>query len=176
MINLLPTEDKIINKKDYLIRLFSVVGILVFIIIAISFVLSLPIFLSLFFEERDISAQLDVLKLRDSSIEADNIYKDLDILNKRLSLYEKNNDEVRQVSILIERIISLKTSGIKINYFKYEKDKDGKLMITGKSDKRSDFVGFKKRLETDEMFSVVSSPLSNLLKENDIIFTMTIEL
>ncbi|MCR4283885.1 MAG: hypothetical protein NUV64_01005 [Parcubacteria group bacterium] len=176
MINLLPTGDKIINKKDYLSRLFIVAGILVFSIIAITFALSLPIFFSLFFEERDLSNQFNIIMQGDSSVEADKIYAELDILNKKFSLYEKNNEEIKHISILIEKIIALKTSGIRINYFKYEKDKNDKIIITGESKNRSDFVDFRKKLEDDESFGVVSSPLSNLLKENDIKFTMTIEL
>lgn len=176
MINLLPTEDKVANKKDYLSRLFVVAGILIFIIVTISFVLFLPVFLSLFFEEKDLARQLDVLRQDDSSVEAEKIYAELGVLNARLALYEKNNNEVRQVSALIKKIISFKTDGIRISSFRYEKDKDGKIIIIGKSDSRSDFVDFKKKLEDDKSFSSVSSPLSNLLKETDISFTMTIEL
>jgi len=176
MINLLPNEDKITNKKDYLSRLFMVSGILLFVVITIAFVLFLPVFLSLFFEEKDLSGQLKVIKQGDTSVEAEKIYADLDVLNTRLSLYEKNNNEVRQVSVLIEKIIALKTSGIRISYLKYEKDSNGKIVIIGKSDNRADFVDFKKKLEDDELFGAVSSPLSNLLKETDISFTMTIEL
>lgn len=176
MINLLPAEDKTINKKDYLSRLFVVVGILFFIIVTIAFVLFLPVFFSLFFEKKDLAIQLNVIKQGDSSVEAEKIYADLDVLNTKLFLYEKNNDEVRQVSTLMEKIISFKTDGISLSYFKYEKDKNGKIVIMGKSASRSEFVNFKKKLEDDKSFSAVSSPLSNLLKETDINFTITIEL
>ncbi len=176
MINLLPTENQVINKKKYLSRLFLTVGFLVFILSIISFVLFLPVFLSLFFEEKDLTQQLNVIKKADSSVESEKIYTDLDVLNTRLSIYDKNSEEVRQISSLVKGIISLKADGIIINYIKYDKDKSGKIIITGKSDSRSDFVDFKKRVEEDSSFSAVNSPLSSLLKETDISFTMTIEL
>jgi len=176
MINLLPIEDKIINKKDYLSRLILVIGFFIFAIIVIVFVLFLPVFFSLFFEEKDLSRQLDIIKAGSGSIETEKIYTDLNTLNDRLSFYEKNNEDVRQISTLFDRIISSKSSGVKIIYLKYEKSKGDTITIMGKSGNRSDFVDFKKRIEDDDFFSIVSSPLSNLLKETDINFTMTIGL
>ncbi len=175
MINLLPNENKIANKKDYLRRLFTVAGVFSFIIITVSLILFLPAFFSLFFEGRDLAAQLAVLKEGDASVGTKNVYSDLNDLNSKLSFYEKNKDEV-VISVLIAKIVSLKTNGVKINYFKYEKDKNARIMINGKSANRSDLINFKKKLEDDESFSSISSPLSNLLKDTDINFNMTIEL
>lgn len=178
MINLLPNENKIANKKNYLTRLFVVIGAFSFIIIIISFILFLPVFFSLFFEGRDLASQLDFMKKSDVLAETESIHSDLKELNSKLSLYEKNKSEAVVLSALIEKIVYLKTGGIKINNFEYKKDKNkgGSITIDGKSDSRSSLISFKKKMEDDGAFNNISSPLSNLLKDADITFNITIEL
>jgi hypothetical protein len=57
MINLLPAEDKIKNKKNYLFQLFVVAGFAVAGLFLVADILLLPSFLPLFFEKNSLKRQ-----------------------------------------------------------------------------------------------------------------------
>ena len=64
---------------------------------------------------------------------------------------------------------------VKITYFSYEKgEEDGKISLTGKAETRDDLVIFESRLKKELGDNKVVSPVSNLIKEKDLNFSLSL--
>ncbi len=172
-MNFLPEEDKGKIKKEYLRRLFVVVGLfsLSTIFIGIILLLSSSVFLN--DRKNNLERQLVISEERLSRGKIDDIIFLAEDLNKKISLLDSGQKNIREKSSIIRLILGEKTGSIKINDFLFDKDK---ILIQGTSDTRQGLLSFIDSLKKKEDFKKVESPVSNLIKERDIEFRLTIEL
>lgn len=172
-MNFLPEENKIAIKKEYLRRLFMVAGFFIFSSILISIILLLSTFLLLKGQKGNLERQLSLSQQRLAQSEAKDTANVVQELNKKISILENGQKNIREKSAIIKNIISRKTEKIAINEFIFDKDR---ISIQGFSDKRINMLDFINSLKQEKSFKKVESPISNLLKEKDIEFNISIEL
>lgn len=177
MINLLPFENKISVKKEYLKRIFVIANIFIMFILFSAILLIYPSFSYSNELEANYNRELAFYKNGDNIKNTESIVLNL---NKKLSILKKQKKDFREISVIVEKIINNKDSGIKLNSFSYVKKIDEKTkdtgIINGHSDSRASLISFVDLLKKDASFSNVNSPLANLLKTNDTEFSITIEL
>jgi cytochrome bd-type quinol oxidase subunit 2 len=173
MINLIPPEALKEVKKEYWIRVFSVWAVLVgfaFLIIAI---LHVPVY-HLLGTQKDsyqdayttANEQTSEFKIAEDSIKN---------ANAVATLLTKKNEQT-PFSYVIATIDSLVPNGVVIASYSLTR-KDGGLStiaISGVATGRSTLTSFKNAIENDPLFKVASIPLSDLTKDKDIPFTLTI--
>ncbi|MDX1535980.1 MAG: hypothetical protein R3346_04445, partial [Candidatus Spechtbacterales bacterium] len=93
---------------------------------------------------------------------------------------EKEVEKVTEEDVLLEetfmlfKIESLSPKGVEIKNVEY--GVSNKVIVTGHADQRKQVIALQEALENDRMFLNVESPLSNLLKAEDIDFKFTITL
>lgn len=77
----------------------------------------------------------------------------------------------RRLTPIIEKIDSLSGTGILLTQFSF--DTKNKLTLLGQATDRNTLSEFRDRLEDDKQLSAVELPLSNLVSEKDVAFTIT---
>lgn len=186
MINLLPLENRIIIKKEYLCRLFVIISVFISFAIVSAIILILPLFYFLNQIELSYSNQLGIYKEGLESVSVLDTSSSVSNLNKELTILEKQKNN-RELSSVIKKIVDYRNEGIILRVFSYSKstykEKDSRdlkikeiLKINGHSDSRNNLIIFLDVIKNDPDFSGVQSPVSNLLKISDIDFSITIEL
>lgn len=178
MINLLPVEDKILIRKEYLRRLLTVIGFCVFALIFIAVILLFPSYFLLVSQKKSLTDNLDTLQKRLEMEAADKIEFSVRDLNVKFAFLSDQENNFRSISGLIKQILDVKSSSVKLIGFSYRNDtKEGeRFLLQGSSATRLDFLNFIKDLEAVKGLAKVISPASNLLKGENIIFNLTLEL
>ena len=178
MINLLPAEDKILIKKEYLRRLLIVIGIFSFSFICVAILLLSPSYFLAVSQKKIFENQLKAATESLSRQDTPKTEADVNDLNVKLAFFGDQKDDER-LSEIIKLIVENRNKGISLAYFSYQKGKDSEgdvILLQGKALTRKDFLAFIEFLGDIEEVKNVESPPSNLLKVENISFTLRLEL
>lgn len=181
-MNLLPEENKILFKKYYLKRLFAVFGFLIFSIIAAGSVVLIPMHSLILSYKNDLSAELAAYSKKDAEMADSAAALEIKKLNNRLDSLGKMS-QTKKLNLIFKNIIDKKNSDVKITYLSYEKGKasktkdkvsveEDKISLSGKAKKRESFILFENRLKEYLGEENVVSPVSNLINEKDLFFSL----
>lgn len=178
MFNVLPQEEKIALAKEYKFRRLIVLALLFVISFAIGLVLLFPSYLISSMNHRDtvkaleeVEAQLNTGTTKVITPEETRKLKDqISVINA-----SKNSNSV---FALYSLILESKTASISILNLKYQlgpaSDVPTTILVTGRATTRDSLTQFQRNLEAKTEFSSVDLPISNLAKESNISFTLTI--
>lgn len=180
MINLLPLENKIAIKKEYLRRILVVGGIFLFSIIILGNILTFSIFFLMDKQEKEYSSSLAMTNIHLSKENKDEIEAFVLDINSKTGDFLESQSKLRSMSGIIKEIISAKEGPIKIENISFSRG-DGKkikdnISVKGVGATRAGLLKFIENLERSRMFSGVQSPVANLLRERNINFSLLIEL
>ncbi len=178
MINLLPVEDKIFIKREYLRRLLIVIGIFSFSLIFAAIFLLLPSYFLTISQKKTFENQLESVITNLNRQDASRIEANVNHLNAKLAFFSGQKDEQR-LSEIIKHIVENRNKGISLSYFSYQKSENVAgdiILLQGKAWTRNDFLAFVELLGNIEKIKNVESPPSNLLKMENIPFTLRLEL
>jgi hypothetical protein len=183
MINILPIEDRKEIKKTYFKRL-SIVSLIFFtstIFMAILMLLPTIFFLN---ENEGISkSEVEYINKKLSDVGISQITPMIEGLNKKTQILTKINGFEKDSDTITE-IIKAGDSGVIISSFSISKGVSAeKIFISGESVTRKDLIAFMDNLKKCKaglktkciMFDKIESPVSNLLKEKDITFSINAE-
>ncbi|OHA14934.1 MAG: hypothetical protein A3A10_02435 [Candidatus Tagabacteria bacterium RIFCSPLOWO2_01_FULL_42_9] len=178
MINLLPIEDKILIRKEYLRRLSVIIGIFLFGFICIAAILLYPSYFLLVSQKKILENRLAVLQQSFEIKNADKAETLIRDLNGKLLFLSSEEKDFVPISVLTARILGNKSSAVKLNSFFYQggEKTQKRFFLDGFSSTRPAFLAFVKSLEDMEEAEKVISPPSNILKEEKIDFNLIIEL
>jgi len=175
-MNLLPEENKVSIKKEYLRRIIFVSGLFFACVAGAATALLVPAIIFLSGYKANIDRQILSGAQRISQINTKEADKDIKDMNYRISILESGKNDARLSPIFV-KILNEKTASVKITRLSYEKSKDGgddKILINGKAGLRKDLLDFEKSLKNDFGEQKVRSPISNLLKEKEADFSLVI--
>ncbi len=173
MMNFLPEENKIIIKKEYFRRISIIIGLLFFFFILTSTIFLFSLFLLLNGQQESFYRQLGFSEQRLARSEAKDIIPLVKDLNDKVFLLESSQKNIAPKSAIVKNILSRKPDKITLSEFIFDKNK---ISIHGFSDTRDNMLGFINSLKEEKSFKKVESPISSLLKEKDIEFSVNIEL
>ncbi|MDP3958351.1 MAG: hypothetical protein Q8Q36_02725 [bacterium] len=173
MINLLPDSAKEAARAEYRRRLavsslvlFLTASFFVFLFLAPSYLLAYVKLASL--EERR--------ALFRKSIEEATAVKELALLEAELSVL-RPKEAAPPVAALIEAVVKDKGPSVRLRQFSYERrGKTAKFDVSGSAATRASLIAFVDRLKKREEFEDVFSPVSNLVRDKDVEFTVQISL
>ncbi len=172
-MNFLPEENKIIIKKEYFRRISIIIGFFFFFLILTSILFLFSLFLLLRGQQESFYRQLGFSEQRLARSEAKDIIPLIKDLNDKVFLLESSQKNAVEKSAIIKNILSRKPEKITISEFLFDKNK---ISIHGFSDTRDNMLGFINSLKEEKSFKKVEAPISTLLKEKNIEFSVSIEL
>ncbi|MEK7558510.1 MAG: hypothetical protein AAB507_01645 [Patescibacteria group bacterium] len=174
MINLLPDGYKGQIEKEYRGRLLIVALIFIFLTEIVSIMLLLP---SYFISETKYYSALN-RTLKDISANGADSLKTSDAIKKindKIALLKISGGDKAQVGALINSIVAQKYSAIAIKSINYEmRGSTAKIDVLGVAKSRESLLGFVDRLKKEKYFAEVYSPVSNLVKDRNIDFSIQI--
>lgn len=177
MFNLLPENLRERIKKEYRFRLTIVV--LSFIILSqISFLVFLfPSWLISFYKEKDFIVKSDEISKTISALDVASTTSFIKVLNERL-LNINDAMEYPMMMPIFDSILSVRSPSIRLSgiYYTASDSNSAVVTISGMSDKRDSLVFFTENLRKIESFSKVDLPISNLAKDKNIDFTISINI
>lgn len=177
MFNLIPNTLKEKILKDYkgrrvIVLLFGLVCFICMLFVFIS-----PSFGYLFFEEKNVIAEAEVMKQSDQFKTADEVVTTIKETNEQLRTLSL---EVRPVAPIgaIEKIVKVKNQYIHITEIQYKEVNatSSTVVLQGKADKREALKDFVTSLQGLSGFSDVVLPVSNFAKDKDIDFTISMKI
>ena len=174
MINLLPDEYKKQIRKEYRRRILIVALIFTFLTEIVSVILLVPSYFISNTKYYSVESHLpkDVLADKTESLKTSDIIKKI---NDKIDLLRISSAGKAQINKLINSIVVEKYSTIAIRSISYEMRGDtAKIDVLGVARSRESLLGFVDRLKKDKYFAEVYSPVSNLVKDKDIDFSIQI--
>lgn len=183
-MNLLPEENKILFKKYYLRRLFVIFGILIFSIVVAGSIILIPMYLFVSSYKSDLSSKLATYLKKDTELADNTAAPEIKKLNNQL-VFLAGAENNKKLNTIFKNILDKKNSGVKITSFSYEKGKtskikdkisteEDKIFLYGKAQKREDLLLFESQLKKERGDQKVISPISNLIDEKDLDFSLTL--
>lgn len=173
MINLIPPDAQKQVKSEYWIRVVSVWMILVGSAFLLVTILLTPVYVL-------INGQLEsfLYEYNQANSESQSFVEsetEITEINKIATLLANADEEVTFSNIII-KIEQLASSDIQIENFTLSR-KGGEIspiVVSGQAGSRFALTEFKDAIEASRIFKSVSLPLSNLAKDTDITFSITI--
>jgi hypothetical protein len=176
MFNVLPDNLKEKIKKQY--RLRRLVVVLIFVLfVQISFLIFLfPSWIMSEYKERD---SLDQINFQNSSVISQNTDAVLQTINDTNTAIDVINTAFKYPKVvpLFDAVISAKSKSISLRQLTYsaEGTSTASLSLEGIAATRQDLVSFVENLQKSGSFANVVSPVSNLEKDRDIDFSVSLD-
>jgi hypothetical protein len=180
MLKLLLREDRYNLKKEFLFRFLNILLIFVIIGIIITGVLLTAPYVLVKLQKNVVEDQLTTLQNSDNSIqktELRNITRDL------RNEFEIFKQPTAKYSNFINEILLEKPEDIRIRTFNLEQSVERiegedksviRIELRGQADSRTSLVNYSDSLKANTNFYWVNLPLSNLVKDSNVIFNMTL--
>lgn len=171
MINLLPEAEKSEIGYDYRRGVWAVVLIFLLITAGMALVLMFPSYLVLSLEEKEVKSDLEKIDQRIKGQELslnESRLKDLESKRAFLGAMETASTTAN----LIKEILNARKPGIKITNINYA---EGGFSLQGVAERRTNLLEFIKALKSLPTYKEVNAPLSNLLSEKNVNFSLTLK-
>ena len=179
MLDFVLKNDRKKIKRNYLCRISIVIMMFLSIAFIFGIVILIPSYFTLSSQEQNLNKQIEDLKETEIFAKYDQLvntrervmhhYEILNINNSHHSLRYSN-----YISIISERI----NPGISVNNIKIEvldSKKSPNILVSGQAERREQLVSFVNSLRGSNMFREVDLPISDLAKESDLNFNLTIK-
>ena len=171
MINLIPIEEKKLNRRETYSRVLIVFFVTLLFLVLILIIIILPTYFISYEKKISINKKLETQKNDKKSEVDDTSLLTIKNLNSKLDLLEKARDTKFVFSEkVLDKILSKKMAGIKINRIFFENDslKGKRIMVNGMAKNREQLILFRKAFEEDVSFKNVDLPISNFVKGSDL--------
>jgi Tfp pilus assembly protein PilN len=141
--------------------------------------LMLPTYFSLLPQKTSLKYQLAITQSNPTLKEIGEIEKSINDFNEKLARFEENEKKIRAVSPRLAEVLEKRPTSIQFRSITYKQDPRTGLeqfLIQGEARRRDDLLDFVEDLETTDILGGVDLPVTNLLKEADVDFTLTLDL
>lgn len=178
MINLLPDDEIKKLGRERLGRFAVVTGFSLSAIVALGVLLLLPSYLSLLGEKQEVGRELELARRRLYASEVDYIEGEIANFNAKLEASETNEKEIHSATLILEKVLLLRPAAMRFERVSYESAAlaaPERISLQGHTSSRQELLDFIKRLEDSGLFKKINSPISNLLREKNIDFSLLLE-
>jgi len=176
MRNLLPNRVKQQLRTEYRLRL-SIVGLLLFsVALLMAGVFLVPSYLLSASDKMVVEDRMRFAEQGPAPQEAESSIERLELAQLQVELLSTLQKSTLFSDRLIQ-IIEQKPAGVRIGIFFYTTRDEGENMLTlsGVAETREDLLSFERSLKSEPDFSSVTLPVSNLAKDRDLSFLVTIK-
>lgn len=186
MINLLPISEKNVIRKEYRLRVLVVTLAMLSSVLAASVLSFLPTYLFTISRYGSFLSELQSDETQGRISQVKEMEMTVRETNKKVDLL-KIGESVPHVGSILLGILENKPRGVTITAFSYsfgesiiKKGKESTtptvIGITGKSVNRASLLAFKDALAQKKQFTTVDLPISSLVKDTDLSFSISISM
>lgn len=169
-INLLPSGEQKALAREELRRIIQFFGLSISGIFFVGILLLFPSYFPLFFEERGLEQSVKIERDASEQLHVDETLKKVRFVKDALDSFSSSLARQKKTSEALVPFFSSRGSGISFTILTIKKE--GNVVLSGRAEKRSDLLAFEKMLRESERFQEITFPLSNIVREIDIQFTM----
>jgi hypothetical protein len=185
MIDLLPISAKNTIRKEYRLRVFVVCFAAVSLIFAVALVSFLPTYFSVLSRHEAFLFESQSAELKNRMSQVKEMETIVEETNKKINLLQSSS--VPRVKDIFLKILESKDSGLIITALSYNSmavSKKGKedsvspasVSIQGVSSDRATLLAFKDALSRKKEIETVTLPISSLVKDTDLSFSINLVL
>lgn len=181
MMNLLPHTYKEEIYREHQWRFLEVAGSTASILLGIGLVLLSPSALFLVYETSSVRDALEVAKNQHAALLRDVTTQSLLAeVRRELDLVKPPVDRELGLAPLTRTLLSRRTAGVTMTTISFSRiagdtAKRATFDIAGVADTRAALLGLIASLESEPLFGKVDSPISNLVKDKDLPYTIHID-
>lgn len=168
--NLLPIGQKKAIAREELRRLIRFVALEIGFVLLIGATFLLPSFLPLRFEQRELDRAYALEEEAASGLKVKEISARSKTLGVLLASIRNATEESGRASSLLTGIVAKEFSGITLSRVMIRKN--GEVLLAGIAATRKNLLDFESALRDSGLFQDISSPLSNIIREQNINFAM----
>lgn len=175
MINLIPPEAKKRVSKEYWLRVLSVWAIACSAALVASVCILVPAYMLITIQ---IGANESVSQAASERVtEFESVTKELTLANQKSRAILDNN-RFASISPYIAMVRAHENGGVRVTQVTVSRTKDGfsPISVSGEADSRQALAAFRDRLLSESNVSGVDLPISNLAKDKEIQFSLTISI
>lgn len=168
--NLLPPQEKKLLKREMSRRLIKFFAGGITIVLTFGSILILPSFFALYFQERELERSFLFEKEASESLGIPKTIADFRKFDVLLDSLASFAGGASRASDILDEMIKSAGPGVAVTSLTVRKG--GEVTMLGVARGRSDLLNFEKNLRDSGRFQNISSPLSNIVRENNINFTL----
>lgn len=176
---LLPEDEIKTLRKEYHIRLFITVVFFISSFLTIGIFSLIPSYIYTNSMEDKIAQKASDIEKNRKASGIDAIERELISDNKKIKKLISDSSNTASYLNLIQSIISSRKPGITIDSFNISKGEGTStpivIIFQGKSPTREALISFREGLELERNFSKVELPISDLVKNKDLTFSIRLE-
>lgn len=144
----------------------------------INIIMLFPPFLFLRFREASVGRDIAIVNQTPEIQRASVIEQRIVELNARLDAFERDEEAMTDISGLFEPVLHARDNAITITFFAFLPPGNTRaaplLQIRGTAQTRDALINFADRLKTEPRYQSVVFPVEDLLRDHDILFSITI--
>ena len=173
MVNLLPAEDQTKLRVRYYTGLLSS---FIFVLVGVCILGTALLMPSYFLAQSEAKSAIRALEASKESVglyQSSGIVQQVSLLKERLKIL-KEYEGVQTVSLVLAELTTRVPEGVQINStaIVFTGAGVGTITIAGKAKTRTALISFGKKIESVRIFKGASIPISNLVNETDIDFSV----
>lgn len=174
MMNLLPFQEKRTLRWEEWRRLVRFFGVLAVGVLAVGIFLLIPSFLPLYGEERQLARSLAVEEEAFRALDVQQTVQNMRSLGVFLASARHYLADPPSVSAVVEGVFGAAGPGVVLSEISVTRDRT--VALAGTARTRRDLLRFEEALKSSRLFRSISSPFSNILREENVSFTVRAEL
>lgn len=168
--NLLPENDKKTISLVKTARLMRVIAFAMASLLIANAVFLLPTFLPLLFERRELRRELVTGKEAREKFQTNTRFQEMKKLSGAVKEIRSYISHPQYASRILDAIADHGIAGIFVETVTVSEA--GAVSITGRAATRKALIDFEEKFKASEYMENISSPLSNIIRESNISFTM----
>lgn len=169
-LNLLPKEDLHAIGYEKLSRVAVRMHIFTAAVIGVGAVLLLPTYFFLTLQESEVLRQIDIAKQSTEVHRVEQAETAIKAINTQLRVLSTASSH-EPVASYLAAIQAQTTSGVVINQLSFSRA-DNSIEVHGTATTREEFLQFLEALRSHALFTNITSPITNILKERKLTFTI----
>lgn len=168
--NLLPPKEKRLIRAEQTRRIIIFFAAGTSAVFLVGSVLLMPSYLPLLLEKKELERSLALEKNTSENIGTENTLLNLRDIRQALSSVLTAVSESGRASAILGELFKDAGGGIRVTNISVKKN--GSIIISGNAKTRQGLLSFEKILQESGRFENISSPLSNIIREVDLTFTI----
>ena len=171
MINLLPVEAKKQLAHDRFSRLLFVCGLIMLAIFFSGAALMFLAFVSLNLQKGELLRELEAARKSPTLQRVEEVEASIRKTNERLRIFSRSLGRENRISHILEAVIGYRQSTVSLEELTFSGPSEFRLK--GVAGTRDDLLVFTRLLNSSDLIAKVNSPISNLLKDRNVEFSLT---